>query len=111
MEGFSKPVFEELKKLISSDQADIFWAADIMGHDLVRIRNDAALSKALVVFIDTYFSESQSLGHFFRITDEHFLVKDEYLEILLSKTFHSESDKLIFEAVTKNNRNYSAITN
>ncbi|MCP4353607.1 MAG: hypothetical protein GY795_49805 [Desulfobacterales bacterium] len=103
VEGFSKPVFEKLKKMIPGDQADIFWAAEIMGYDLVRIRNDAALSKALVVFIDRYFSESQSLGHFFRITDEHFLVKDEYLKILLSKTFHFESDIdiRVFEAVTK----------
>ncbi len=88
IEGFSKEVFAEVKRIFS-DKAEIYWAEEESGDTLVRKRNDTDSTLPLVIFTDTYFAESQSLSHFSRIQEQLLLENNDYRDILLKEIFPS----------------------
>ncbi len=103
LEGFSADVYKELKEM-AAPQADVFWAGETRGEELIRMRNDPEEVRPLVIFIGAYFPESQSLEHFSRITVQLILEKEDYREILLEQALpgiDEHGNKLIREAVKK----------
>lgn len=104
LEGFSADVYKELKEM-AAPQADVFWAGETRGEELIRMRNDPKEARPLVIFIGAYFPESQSLDHFSRITVQMILENENYRETLLGQAFynieHLSGDELVREAVKK----------
>ena len=104
LEGFSADVYKELKEM-AAPQADVFWAGETRGEELIRMRNDPEEDRPLVIFIGAYFPESQSLEHFSRITVQMILENENYRETLLRQAFynieHLSGDELVREAVKK----------
>jgi hypothetical protein len=98
LEGFPASAFQVLKGNYGSE-AEIYWAGEEQGPELVRLRNDADLTKPLVIFSDAYFAESQSLAHISRITDNILLQDKQYLEALVKTAFKEKFNEVILEAV------------
>lgn len=101
IEGFSKNICDLVKEKLGNNYADVVWAEDA-GASLISNRNNPDTSKALIVFLDAYFPESQSLAHFSKITDGLLQEDKEYLDILVKTALkNNKPSRIISDAIHK----------